>query len=341
LLSVFEARRTVVAGVEQVTAAEQAAAEESRSRKSTIEAAPADGVAGAGHATGAGDVGAGDVGAADATAGGPDYRPRHARRRGKMRWIVAGSLVVVLLAAGAAAAVIARRDADPGGGRATLGEQTAPPAGIAPAPNSEPNTAPDQGDAGGTGGSGGDAAGVPAVECRYDRVPGESAPIVPPTRPTRGGLVPVSIGTNRGPITLELDAGKAPCTVQSFLALAGGGYFTDSACHRVTTALIFVMQCGDPTATGSGGPGYQFADENLPAAAGYPRGTLAMANAGPGTNGGQFFLVYRDSPIDPNYPVFGRVTGGLEILDAVAAGGTSNNDGPPNLELIVESVQVA
>jgi peptidyl-prolyl cis-trans isomerase B (cyclophilin B) len=164
---------------------------------------------------------------------------------------------------------------------------------------------------------------------------------VPRARPTRGGSVAVSIGTNRGAITMELDAGRAPCTVQSFLDLASGGYFTDSACHRVTTALIFVVQCGDPTATGSGGPGYRFDDENLPTAGGYPRGTIAMANSGPNTNGSQFFLVYRDSPIDPNYPVFGRVTGGLEILDAVAAGGAPNNDGQPNLELIIESVTVS
>jgi peptidyl-prolyl cis-trans isomerase B (cyclophilin B) len=128
--------------------------------------------------------------------------------------------------------------------------------------------------------------------------------------------------------------------VQSFLTLAAAGYFADSACHRITTALIFVVQCGDPTATGSGGPGYRFDDENLPAATGYARGTLAMANAGPNTNGAQFFLVYRDSPINPNYPVFGRVTGGLSILDAVAAGGAPNNDGPPNLELIIETVEV-
>ncbi len=326
-----------MAGVEQVTAPEPAAA--GKTGKTGESGATEDGTVDPENRTPAG----GNPTEPD-EAERPNYRPRHARRRGKWPWFVAGSLVIVLLAAGATAAVIARRDAD--GGRATLGERSAPPAGIAPAPNSAPNPAGEPGGAGsaggsgGTGGSGGDAAGVPAVECRYDRMAGESAPIMPQSRPTRGGLVPISIGTNRGPITLELDAGKAPCTVQSFLALAGGGYYTDSACHRVTTALIFVVQCGDPTATGSGGPGYQFADENLPAAAGYARGTLAMANAGPGTNGGQFFLVYRDSPIDPNYPVFGRVTGGLEILDAVAAGGAPNNDGPPNLELIIESVRV-
>ena len=273
----------------------------------------------------------------------PHYRPRHARRRAKWPWFVAG-LVVIAMAAGTTT-VLTRRDPGHGGGRVTLGGQTPPPAGLAPAPTNDPglSTDPQAGTGGsnGSGGSGGEATGAPAVECRYERLSGEAAPIMPPVRPTRGGLVVVTIGTNRGPVTLELDAARAPCTVQSFLTLAGANYFTDSACHRVTTALIFVVQCGDPTATGSGGPGYRFDDENLPAAAGYPRGTLAMANAGPNSNGSQFFLVYQDSPIDPNYPVFGRVTGGLEVLDAVAAGGAPNNDGQPNLELIIQDIHVS
>jgi peptidyl-prolyl cis-trans isomerase B (cyclophilin B) len=320
-----------VAGVEQVTAPEQDAAGKSTTEPGATAAEPA----GSEDASGA----AGKV-AADSGAGNPTdpavagYRPRHARRRARRPWLVASCLILVLLAAGATAAVIAHRGTD----RASVSDRPVPPAGIAPAPDTD---APQRQDGAGTGGSGGDAAGVPAVECRYERLPGTDAPVVPAVRPTRGDLVAVAIGTNRGPITLELDAGRAPCTVQSFLALASGGYFTDSACHRVTTALIFVVQCGDPTATGSGGPGYRFDDENLPTAGGYPRGTVAMANSGPNTNGGQFFLVYRDSPIDPNYPVFGRVTGGLEILDAVAAAGAPNSDGQPNLELIIESVQVS
>jgi peptidyl-prolyl cis-trans isomerase B (cyclophilin B) len=271
----------------------------------------------------------------------PQYRARHARRRRRWPWFVAASLVAVLLA-GAATAVITRRAAENGGadnGGATRGEQSAPPAGVAPAPAPAP-----QGDAGASGAatSGGSGAGetAAAVHCRYETLPGQNARITPPDRPTRDGPVGVTVTTNRGPIGLELDAAKAPCTVQSFLALATGAYFTDTACHRVTTAVIFVVQCGDPTATGAGGPGYRFDDENLPTASGYARGTLAMANAGPDTNGGQFFIAYRDSPIDPNYPVFGRVTAGMEILDAVAAGGAPNNDGQPNQELIILGVQV-
>jgi peptidyl-prolyl cis-trans isomerase B (cyclophilin B) len=196
--------------------------------------------------------------------------------------------------------------------------------------------APEQGAAPGA------VPGTAGAECRFVSEPDQNPQVVPPARTTRTGLVPVVIGTNRGPITLELDATNAPCTVESFLTLAADGYFTDSACHRVTTRLIFVLQCGDPTATGSGSPGYSFDDENLPAPGGtpYPRGTLAIANAGPDTNGAQFFMVYRDSPIDPNYPVFGRVTGGLEIVEQIAAGGAPSNDGFPNTELIIQAVQV-
>jgi peptidyl-prolyl cis-trans isomerase B (cyclophilin B) len=164
---------------------------------------------------------------------------------------------------------------------------------------------------------------------------------MPPARPTRGGLVVVTMGTNRGPVTLELDAAKAPCTVQSFLTLVGADYFTDSACHRVTTALIFVVQCGDPTATGSGGPGYRFDDENLPAGAGYPRGTLAMANAGPGTNGSQFFLVYKDSQLPPGYTAFGTIDAtGLATLDKIAAAGVEGGgqDGKPATPVQVKSI---
>ncbi|NJC64486.1 peptidylprolyl isomerase [Planosporangium flavigriseum] len=140
----------------------------------------------------------------------------------------------------------------------------------------------------------------------------------------------VTLATNYGVIEADLTGDVAPCTVNSFLTLARKGYFTGTQCHRLTTDGLYVLQCGDPSGTGQGGPGYQFDDENLPTKSrpAYPRGTLAMANAGPGTNGSQFFLVYKDSQIDPNYSVFGKITKGLDVLDKIAAAGSDESNGP-------------
>jgi peptidyl-prolyl cis-trans isomerase B (cyclophilin B) len=167
----------------------------------------------------------------------------------------------------------------------------------------------------------------------------------------------VVLTTNRGEIDLTLHGAKAPCTTNSFTFLAGQKYFDDTSCHRLTTTGIYVLQCGDPTPIdstqpppGSGGPGYQFADENLtglgtPSAAGqvvYPRGTVAMANSGPGTNGSQFFLVYKDSPLAPNYTPFGTITKGLDLLDTVAKAGASSptGDGKPKLAVTIKTAKV-
>ncbi|MFC4373878.1 peptidylprolyl isomerase [Nocardia halotolerans] len=148
-----------------------------------------------------------------------------------------------------------------------------------------------------------------------------------------------TLETTCGTIALELDAAAAPRTVNSFVFLAGEGYFDHTRCHRLTTDGIYVLQCGDPTATGRGGPGYQFDDENL-AGAVYPAGTVAMANAGPGTNGSQFFLVYRDTHLPPNYTPFGRVTAGMEALTTVANAGvrTGGPDGAPVADVVFNTV---
>src|SRR5690606_21777336 len=111
----------------------------------------------------------------------------------------------------------------------------------------------------------------------------------PPAEPTASGTVPATIRTSAGDLAVSLDADAAPCTVNSFLSLAQQGYFDETPCHRLTTSGIFVLQCGDPTGTGTGGPGYEFPDE-LTGSETYPAGTLAMANAGPDTNGSQFFV---------------------------------------------------
>ena len=166
----------------------------------------------------------------------------------------------------------------------------------------------------------------------------------PPTRAPRLGASVATLTTNQGAIVIKLDAAKAPCTVNSFVYLADKKYFDSTPCHRLTTAGIFVLQCGDPTGTGSGGPGYQFADENLSGAV-YPAGTVAMANGGPGTNGSQFFLVYADTTLAPNYTPFGTITGGLAVISKIAAAGSDNSngqgDGKPNVPVQITNVTVA
>ncbi|TYC68387.1 peptidylprolyl isomerase [Streptomyces sp. CB01881] len=161
------------------------------------------------------------------------------------------------------------------------------------------------------------------------------------------GTYTATLDTNCGKVTLTLDAAKAPHTVNSFAFLSGEQYFDHTKCHRLTTGGIYVLQCGDPTASatapgGTGGPGYKFADENL-AGATYPAGTVAMANSGPGTNGSQFFLVYKDTKLDPNYTPFGKITGGLDVLQKIAAAGTleGGTDGHPMADVTLNSVTTA
>jgi peptidyl-prolyl cis-trans isomerase B (cyclophilin B) len=164
----------------------------------------------------------------------------------------------------------------------------------------------------------------------------------PPAEPTETGKVDVTIDTNVGPLNATLDAGTTPCTVNSFLSLAKQDYFDKTKCHRLTTQGIFVLQCGDPTATGMGGPGYQFDDE-LSGSETYPAGTLAMANAGPGTNGSQFFIVFEDSQLPPSYTVFGQMDpAAIKAVQKVAAKGTEDGgpDGPPKQPVQIADVKV-
>jgi peptidyl-prolyl cis-trans isomerase B (cyclophilin B) len=190
-------------------------------------------------------------------------------------------------------------------------------------------------------GSAGDS-GAAGVSCQYPGDGGEPAKDVdpPPAEATETGSVDVTISTSAGDVGATLDADAAPCTVNSFLSLADQGYFDDTPCHRLTTAGIFVLQCGDPTGVGSGGPGYRFPDE-LEGDESYPAGTLAMANAGPDTNGSQFFMVYKKTPLPASYTVFGTIDdAGLEVLGDVAAKGTANGapDGPPKENVQIQSV---
>jgi len=148
--------------------------------------------------------------------------------------------------------------------------------------------------------------------------------------------------TNCGTIVVSLDGQHAPHTVNSFAFLAGKGFFNDTPCHRLTTTGIFVLQCGDPTGTGTGGPGYTIPDENL-AHASYPAGTVAMANTGqPHTGGSQFFFVYANTSLPPQYTPFGRVTTGLDILRKIAAAGSKPpGDGSPKQPVVIKSFTIA
>jgi peptidyl-prolyl cis-trans isomerase B (cyclophilin B) len=193
-------------------------------------------------------------------------------------------------------------------------------------------------------GSDSSGGGGTGITCQYPDDGSEPAREVepPPEEATESGDVDVTIVTSAGDIGATLDAEAAPCTVNSFLSLAEQGYFDDTRCHRLTTAGIFVLQCGDPTESGAGGPGYSFPDE-LTGQEGYQGGTLAMANAGPDTNGSQFFMVYDDTQLPPDYTVFGSIDeAGLEVLGDVAAKGTANGapDGPPQEQVQIQSVTV-
>ena len=273
-----------------------------------------------------------------------DRQLQRREQRAKMRrlWMIIGAVVVGIAAIGMIAAlVLTTKHKDSGGDTASepttdTGPTVSPPAdGKLP-----PFTA---------------SAGLGA-NCQYPGAEAASKPASPPRTgkvPTEPALVSASMATTAGNIGLQLDNAKSPCTVNSFASLAQQGYFNDTPCHRLTTSpTLSVLQCGDPTGTGTGGPGYQFANEyptdqypkydpgaDRPVL--YPRGTLAMANAGPGTNGSQFFLVYRDSQLPPQYTVFGTIDEtGLATLDKIAEAGVEGGgeDGKPTQEVRIKTL---
>lgn len=170
------------------------------------------------------------------------------------------------------------------------------------------------------------------------------------------GTVSLTFATNKGDIAMTLDRAKSPCTVNAIEHLAAEGYYDDTVCHRVVVSdMMTILQCGDPSGNGAGGPGFSFADEfpgnafttaDTPATVTYARGTLAMANAGPDTNGSQMFLVDRDTTLAPSYNVFGSITDeGLTTLDAIIAENSDANaetggDGAPVNEIRITAATV-
>ncbi|HSA52046.1 MAG TPA: peptidylprolyl isomerase [Yinghuangia sp.] len=238
-------------------------------------------------------------------------------------------------------------DGDSGNTAQSVGNSSTSPA---PASASPSQPAAQGGETGGTAGASASASASASSsaagsgKCTPASGPPKSMtfPSVPPMTIDKNASYDMTLKTSCGTITVRLDAAKAPNTVNSFAFLAGRDYFDHTPCHRLTTEGIFVLQCGDPTGRGTGGPGYRFDDENL-AGATYKAGTVAMANSGPDTNGSQFFLVYEDSPLPPDYTPFGTVTAGMDILRAIGDNGVwdGSGDGIPKSLVTLDDVTVA
>ena len=146
-----------------------------------------------------------------------------------------------------------------------------------------------------------------------------------------------TLDTNKGEIVIELDSGRSPLTVNNFVFLARDGFYDGVVFHRVIEN--FMIQSGDPTGTGHGGPGYRFRDE-IDGDGSYDRGTVAMANAGPNTNGSQFFICHTDTGLPHSYTIFGRVASGLDVVDAIATTDTDNSD-RPHEDIVVTKVTIS
>jgi peptidyl-prolyl cis-trans isomerase B (cyclophilin B) len=197
---------------------------------------------------------------------------------------------------------------------------------------------------------------VAAGACDWQELPADSTTVdvgLPPAGEPRAGTQLMTVATNLGDIEVEMDLARSPCTAASLSHLAEQEFYDGSKCHRMFPG---VLQCGDPTSRGEvrdtdggGGPTYRFADEHLPAGTSpaYPAGTVAMANGGPDTNGSQFFFVYQDLDLEPDYGVIGTVTEGMGVLaeiDAIGHDGAfepSPGGGHPNQDVVIESLRVA
>jgi peptidyl-prolyl cis-trans isomerase B (cyclophilin B) len=190
------------------------------------------------------------------------------------------------------------------------------------------------------------SAKLSAIKCSTTKAVGHTPPSVAPADKLLKRIPRTfTFVTNCGNIVVTTVGSKAPITLTQLSTLARGGFFNNSLCHRLTTKGLYVLQCGDPTATGSGGPNFTYRDENLPAEGfnNYPAGTVAMANSGPGTNGSQFFLVFADTTLGANYTIWGTITQGLDIVKAIAKAGVKGGgaDGPPNQPIAINRVTVS
>jgi peptidyl-prolyl cis-trans isomerase B (cyclophilin B) len=194
------------------------------------------------------------------------------------------------------------------------------------------------------------SAKVSAIKCAPTKAVGHTPPLVAPAEKLLKRFPRTfTFVTNCGNIVVTTVGAKAPVTITQLTTLARGGYFNNSLCHRLTTKGLYVLQCGDPTATGGGGPSFAYRDENLPTESlnNYPAGTVAMANSGPGvngagTNGSQFFLVFADTTLGANYTIWGTITQGLDVVKAIAKAGVKGGgaDGTPNQPIAINRVIV-
>lgn len=250
-----------------------------------------------------------------------------AQRRGTSGCLIAAvvtAIVVVLICAVVAAVVLVFR----------LGETAMPHA----APGNSPAVAA-------SAPAGGGCRWLPADEASNPNIKNVGTP--PTTVPTTG-VQQLTMTTNRGVIKVRVETAKAPCAAASITYLASRNFFDGTKCHRLTTAGISVLQCGDPSGTGMGGPSYRFAEENLPTGADpYPVGTLAMAKTqDPATTGSQFFIVWGPTPIAPEYTVLGTVTSGLDGVQeigrqgAVDPAGQAATDGAPKSPVSITTLTV-
>lgn len=301
---------------------------------------------------------------------------------------MAVAVALLLIGTGVTMALVLRRQRAPQSSTAVaVAPSTAPSASTAAPSTVAPSTVPSV------------AAGPTGPPCYWLPGPraGQATGVgMPPVHPPTSGAAVMTLTTNRGVIEIGMDAARTPCAIASFNHLAGKQFFNGSTCHRLVNEGIWVLQCGDPTGTGMGDPGYAYLEEDLPPQPGittqvlcggpdptagpgspplpdgscppgtqpevmtmtlgasqgpkpdltYHRGSVAIANtAEPGTSGCQFFFSYRDNVLPAAYTPLGTVTKGMDIVDAVAAGGLTPENGPtdgrPKLALVLQTVAVA
>ncbi|MGZ4602736.1 MAG: peptidylprolyl isomerase [Kineosporiaceae bacterium] len=236
------------------------------------------------------------------------------RRKTQRNAIAIGVTVIVVIGLAIGAAVL--RGTGPGS-TSSAGATPSPSAPAASASGVSPSAS----------GAAAAANPCPAPAVKPPATP-KSWKAAPPKALAAGKTWNLTLNTTCGKITMELDGAKAPQAVSSAIFLSRNGFWNGSPCHRLTGEQdgIYVLQCGDPTGTGTGGPGYSFGPvENAPANGVYPAGTIAMARSqSTDSNGSQFFIVYKDTTLPaPGYTVMGRVTAGMDVVQKVAAGGVS------------------